>query len=72
MCTTKKDTILYLYCAFVHACTNRGGYVSYKYKEKLRILSSIRDQRTQKQGTKGTAKTREVLYTCRYANLIPN
>ena len=27
-----------------------------KYKEKLRILSPIRDQRTEKQGNKGTGE----------------
>ena len=40
----------------------------YKFKEKLEILSSIRDHR------KKSRETREVAYTCRYTSehLIPN
>ena len=57
-----------------HICVIKK--VNKQVEKKLGILSWIRDQRTKKQGNKGTAEsceTREVVYTCRYTSghLIP-
>ena len=60
---------LYIVVNMLPSLTKLRGIYKYKLKEKLEILSSIRDHRKKK-----SKETREVTYTCRYTSehLIPN